>query len=82
MTREEAKQIALNAVNKEIELHGEDYIYIASPQKGKNTWTLKEAKESIIKDTTLENSGTNLIDGILNLDKYVKKYANKKKYRN
>ena len=50
MTRDEAKQIALDAINKEIELHGEDYIYMLAPQKGKNSWTLREAKESILED--------------------------------
>jgi len=77
MTRNEAKQIALNAINKEIELHGEDYIYMLAPQRGKNSWTLWEAKESILEDKELENSGLNLIDGILNLDKYMKEQTNK-----
>lgn len=78
MTRDEAKQIALDAINKEIELHGEDYVYMMSPQIGKNSWTLREAKESILEDKKLENSGSNLIDGILNLDRYMKKQAKKK----
>ena len=79
MTRDEAKEIALKAIEKEIELHGEDYIYMLAPQKGKNSWTLREAKESIIEDKELENSNTNLIDGILNLDKYMKEQAKKTK---
>lgn len=79
MTRDEAKEIALKAIEKEIELHGEDYIYMLAPQKGKNSWTLREAKESIIEDKKLENSNTNLIDGILNLDKYMKEQAKKTK---
>ena len=79
MTRNEAKQIALNAINKEIELHGEDYIYMLAPQRGKNSWTLREAKESILEDKELENSNTNLIDGILNLDKYMKEQTKKNK---
>lgn len=73
MDREEAKKIALDAINKEIEKHGEDYVYLMSPQRGKNTWTLKEAKESIINDTTLENSKYNIIDGIINFHEYKKK---------
>jgi hypothetical protein len=44
-----------------------------APQLGKNTWTLKEARESIINDATLENSNSNLIDGIINLYEYKKK---------
>lgn len=79
MTRDEAKEIALKAIEKEIELHGEDYIYMLAPQKGKNSWTLREAKESILEDKELENSNTNLIDGILNLDKYMKEQAKKTK---
>ena len=79
MTRDEAKQIALNAINKEIELHGEDYVYMMAPQQGKNSWTLREARESILEDKELENSGSNLIDGILNLDKYMKEQAKKAK---
>lgn len=79
MTRDEAKEIALKAIKKEIELHGEDYIYMLAPQKGKNSWTLREAKESIIEDKELENSNTNLIDGILNLDKYMKEQTKKTK---
>lgn len=74
--------IALDAINKEIELHGEDYVYMMSPQKGKNSWTLREAKESILEDKELENSGSNLVDGILNLDKYMKEQAKKKNKRN
>ena len=77
MTRDEAKHIALDAINKEIELHGEDYIYLAAPQTGKNSWTLREARESILEDKELENSGSNLIDGILNLDKYMKEQTKK-----
>lgn len=73
MDREEAKKIALDAINKEIEKHGEDYVYLMSPQRGKNTWTLKEAKESIINDTTLENSKYNIIDSIINFHEYKKK---------
>ena len=79
MTRGEAKHIALDAINKEIELHGEDYTYMFAPQKGKNSWTLRETKESILEDKELENSGSNLIDGILNLDKYMKEQAKKAK---
>ena len=73
MDREKAKKIALDAINKEIETHGQDYVFLMAPQLGKNTWTLKEARESIINDTTLENSNSNLIDGIINLYEYKKK---------
>ena len=79
MTRDEAKQIALKAIEKEIELHGENYIYLAAPQQGKNSWTLREAKESILENKKIENSNTNLIDGILNLEKYMKEQTKKTK---
>lgn len=79
MTRDEAKQIALDAINKEIELHGEDYVYLTAPQIGKNSWTLKEAKKAIMEDENLENSNSNLIDGIINLDNYMKKQTKNKK---
>lgn len=77
MTREEAKQIALKTINEEIKKHGENYVYMQSPKRGKNTWTLKEAKESILNDTTLEDTNINLIDGIIELDKFLKENGKK-----
>lgn len=77
MTRKEAKQIALKTINEEIKKYGENYVYMQSPKIGKNTWTLKEAKESILNDTTLENTNTNLIDGIIELDKFLKENGKK-----
>ena len=82
MTRDEAKKIALDAILKEIEKHGEDYVFMCAPQKGKNSWTLREARESILEDKNLEGSSSNLIDGILNLDKYMKEKAKKTKEEN
>lgn len=77
MTRQEAKQIALKAINEAIEKHGENCVYMQSPKIGKNTWTLKEAKEAILNDTTLEDTNTNLIDGIIELDKFLKENGKK-----
>lgn len=71
MTRNEAKEIALKSIEEEIEKNGENHIFIAAPQLGKNSWTLKECKEAILNDKPLENSDNNLIDGIINLDKYL-----------
>ena len=73
MTREEAKKIALEEVMKEIEKSGEDALFCAAPQPGKNSWTLKEALEAINEDKELENSGMNLIDSVIELDEYLKK---------
>lgn len=65
MTREEAREIALTEIKKCMLKYGEDAIYVASPQRGKNTWTWKEAYESVINDTCLENTKHNIIDSIL-----------------
>ena len=72
MTRDEAKKIALDSINKEIELHGEDDIFMMSPMRGKNSWTLREAKESIMDDKCLENTDCNLIDDTLKFYKWKK----------
>ena len=74
MTRDEAKQIALKSIEEEIEKNGENHIFIAAPQLGKNSWTLKECKEAILNDKPLENTDNNLIDGIINLDKYLREH--------
>lgn len=67
MTRKEAKEIALAEIKDGMLEYGENAIYVASPQPGKNTWTWKEVYESIITDTCLENTNYNIIDGILEL---------------
>ncbi len=73
ITREQAKQIALGYVNKEIEMHGEDCIIISAPTIGKNTWTAKEYKDAVINDTCLENTTENPIDSIINFYNWQKK---------
>jgi hypothetical protein len=72
MTRDEAKKIALDSINKEIELRVEDSIFAMSPMRGKNSWTLREAKESIMEDKCLENTDCNLIDDTLKFYKWKK----------
>ena len=72
MTRDNAKKIALDSINKEIELRGEDSIFMMSPMRGKNSWTLREAKESIMEDKCLENTDCNLIDDTLKFYKWKK----------
>ena len=71
MNREEAKKFALAEIDKDIEKNGEDAIFCKAPQPGKNSWTLKEARESIINDTEMENSGMNIIDSVIKLDEYI-----------
>lgn len=71
MTREQAKQYALNEVNKEIEQHGEDGIAMRSPCVGKCVWTWGEFKKAILNDECLENTDYNPIDAILGLDKHL-----------
>jgi hypothetical protein len=71
MTREEARQYALEQVNKEIEQHGEDGIAMKSPCVGKCVWTWGEFKAAILNDECLENTNDNPIDMILDLDKYL-----------
>lgn len=71
MTREEAKQLALKEVEEGIRKNGENAIFMMSPKIGKDSWTWKEAKESILEDKALEDSGNyNLIDSILKYDEY------------
>ena len=72
MTREEAKKKALDSINEGIAKFGEDAPFMRCPMPGKNTWTFKEAKESVEKDTCLEGTNDNLIDDILKLDEYLR----------
>lgn len=72
MTREEAKQIALKEIEEGIRQEGEDAVFMMSPKTGKCSWTYKEAKESILEDKCLEDSNCNLVDLVLNYDKYLK----------
>lgn len=64
MTRKEAQSAMLEFLDKEIAENGEDSIFLMSPMKGKNSWTLKECKESVIRDEAMEG-GINLIDDLI-----------------
>lgn len=77
MTREEARQYALEQVNKEIEQHGEDGIAMMSPCVGKCVWTWGEFKKAILNDECLENANDNPIDMILGLHKYLIEHGQK-----
>lgn len=70
MTRQEAQNSLLRWIDEEIAKCGENENFMASPKIGKNSWSLKEARESVINDVELEDSGTNLIDDLLNLEKW------------
>lgn len=71
MTREEAKQIALEMIDAEITKHGEEGVFMCSPKIGKSSWTNREAKESILEDRPLEDScGHNIIDSVLAYSRY------------
>lgn len=70
MTREQAKQIALKEVERQIEQHGENAVAFRAPQCGKNIWTWGEYKTAILNDECLENSNFNPIDGVLRLHKH------------
>ena len=65
ITREEAKKILLESVQKEIKKHGEDAIALMSPCIGKCSWTWKEYKDAVENDTNLENTSMNPIDTYL-----------------
>ena len=71
LTREEAKEYYLRMLNREIEEHGEDFIYVAAPQIGKNSWTLGEFKKAIENDIPLENYNGDPVDELLDYDKYL-----------
>lgn len=73
MTREEAKEIALKMCKDSIEKYGEDAIYAQAPCVGKCSWTYKEALDSILNDTVLENTNENIIDSVLKYYKYLNK---------
>ena len=70
MERTKAKELALEMVNEEIAKYGEDHIIMRAPQRGKNSWTAKEIKESIINDTIPEGCSSNVIDDILHYHEY------------
>ena len=74
MERTKAKELALEMVNEEIAKYGEDHIIMRAPWRapgrGKNFWTAKEIKESIINDTIPEGCTSNVIDDILHYHEY------------
>lgn len=67
MTREEAKQLALSEVQKNIEKYGKDTVFSRAPKVGKNSWTWGEVRDAILADKYLEETHYNPIDIILKL---------------
>ena len=77
MTRNEAQRSLLSWIDQEIGVNGENGCFISSAKIGKNCWTLKEAREAVINDTELkESGGVNLIDDLLALEKQKTKHKN------
>ena len=61
MNRKHIQELCIAQLNAIIEKEGEDKVFMRSTSVGKNTWTNKEALESVKEDRNLEN-GPNLID--------------------
>lgn len=72
ITREEVQEYLLKLTDREIAEHGEDFIFMAAPQPGKNTWTLKEYRKAVEDDDFLENNnGSKPIDDMMNYIKWI-----------
>lgn len=63
------RQLGIYGENRD----GEDAIYVQAPCYGKCSWTYKEALESILNDTVLENTNENIIDSVLEYYEYLNK---------
>lgn len=70
MTREEIQKWCIEEYDILIKKYGEDHIYMAAPQIGKSTWTLKELRESVVNDTNPEGCDVNDIDLIIRYLEY------------
>ena len=75
LTREEAKEYYLKMLNKEIEEHGEDFIFVRATKIGKNTWTVGEFKKAIENNINPEEYSTNPIDDLLRYDEYLREHG-------
>jgi hypothetical protein len=75
LTREEAKEYYLKLLNKEIEEHGEDFIFVSATKIGKNTWTVGEFKKAIENNINPEEYSTNPIDDLLRYDEYLREHG-------
>lgn len=76
ITRTEAKQRALDAINEIIRKEGGQAKGLLSPRKGKCSWTNIEVRDAIIEDRNLldengkEIKGLNPVDDMLRYLKY------------
>ena len=74
MTRKEAQKEVLRMIDEYIKKEGENMVALMAPQPGKNSWTWKELRESVINDIPLEGEKYNLIDDVLSMDKWKKEH--------
>lgn len=76
ITREEARQRALDAINEIIRKEGGQSKGLMSPCRGKCTWTNMEVKQAIVADRNLldengkEINGMNPVDDMLRYLQY------------
>lgn len=76
ITREQARQRALDAINEIIRKEGGQAKGLMSPRKGKCSWTNMEVKQAIIADRNLldengkEIKGMNPVDDMLRYLQY------------
>lgn len=66
ITREEARRLGLGF----LEGKDDNEIYCQAAKPPKNTWTVREYREALIKDTELEEYG-NPIDELIHLEEYL-----------
>lgn len=71
--RKEIQEKIIKMIEGLIEKNGEDAVFHQSLQPGKNTWSNKEALESVIADRPLDNSNDNLIDMYIKYQNYKEK---------
>ena len=79
VTREQAKNRALEMVNELISKNGGNSISFSCPRKGKCSWTNNEVKQAILNDSnlydgTIEVKGTNPIDDVFRYLQYAEEH--------
>ena len=71
MTRKEAQKILLKSMDND----GHDWndVVLASPRKGKNSWTKREMYDAILDDRDLDGmANSNPIDSLLRYEEWKK----------
>ena len=80
VTREEARQKAIESINDLIRKEGGDAVMLKSPRIGKCSWTNNEVKQAILDDRNLleddgtEVEGTNPVDMYYDYMKYAEEH--------